>query len=336
MAIIGPFIESGIDPQILNEYDLQVKKARRIKSYIKLETNTGTFALKIAKISLNQAVRIVNINQYLSDNNFSIARINPNKYADPFIPINDGIVYLTDWIDGNELALNNKTHLLLLIKRMAEMHRLGFLFSSENVEYPFIDEIYLKKYWEERVDWLKNYNRKLKRKGSLSTFEHIFITYLPFIIDWSEKAIEQLNQWIIEFDSIKELRRTITHGKFHHRNAVITSNNNVFLFDFDHASIDTPIRDLAYFLRYYILNKEHRNWAKEWLEVYQEIVPLSEAEQRLLAIYLLFPERLINTVKRYYLKQSNLHEEEYLKKLQLRWEQMKEISWFVDQNHWLK
>ena len=334
MAIIGPFIESGINPHILNEYDLKVKKAVKNKSVIVLETDFGKYSLKKAKISLTQAERMVKVIEFLNENQFPVTKIIMNKYGERFIPVNGSIVYLSQWIEGKELTLNHNPHMLMSISMLAQLHKIGFFF-PQNSAYPYVNEMYIKKSWEDRIDWLKKYYKKLKKKTPITTFEHIYLTYITFLLDWSEEALEHLNQWIIQYNSFDNLRKTICHGKYHHRNVVLTPDNRMYILDFDYVSIDSPVRDLAYFLRHYIVNKEHRTWAQEWLAIYQRDVQFMESETNLLATFLLFPERLISLAKKYEVKQNNINEDEYLKKLQTRWNQMKEIVWFIDQNQWL-
>lgn len=329
MANLGPLVKSGIKPHILTEYDFIVETITKNKSIIKIEGPTGEFALKKAKINKNQADRMYDILQFLRKNGISVPEIIPNKFGENLIPVKDGVIYISKWIYGEEVKLNNNQDMLMLIWMLAKIHALGFGYDTKNYDYRYVDELYIRNSWEERVDWLKRYYKGLKKKSPLTTFEHIALTYVPLIIDWAEAAIEELNQWIIENNSVKEMRKTICHGKFHHRNAII-NNDEVIILDFEHVSIDTPVRDLAYFIRHYLVNKEHRQWARQWLEVYNEHVVLAGSEKKLLSIYLTFPERLISLLKKYEQKQNNWSEEDYLKKLQLRWGQMKEILWFVD------
>ncbi|WP_339059946.1 phosphotransferase [Tepidibacillus marianensis] len=177
---------------------------------------------------------------------------------------------------------------------------------------------------------VKKYQKQLRRNQGLSTFEHVLSTYIPFLKDWAEDAIDQLEQWVIEYQSIQEQRKTICHGNYHHRNIIIVQGKLMIL-DFENISFDTPVRDLAHFIRQYILNKENRIWAMEWLEVYQKIMFLNLAEKRLLSILLLFPERMFSLIKGYEEKEKRWSEEIYLKKLQVRWSQMRELIWFIDQ-----
>lgn len=335
MSIMGPLIEIDIHPNILKEYDFEVKNLVKMGSAIKVESNLGTYTFKKTDISLTQAKRMQEILEFLKQNNFPVPVLMPNKFGDIFIPVKDSIIYVTKWIEGKPLTLNYNPHLLKSISMMAHMHNIGFSFISQTSDYRYIDEIHLKNSWEERINWLQRYHNKLKRKSSKTTFEHIFLTYIPFLKDWSEEAVEHFNQWVIQYNSMEKMRKTISHGRFHHRNIVITPKEKVFLIDFDHVSIDTPVRDLAYFIRNYILNKEQQMWALEWVRNYQKIVKLTSAEKKLLGIYLLFPERMFTLAKRYEEKQYNWSEDVYLKKLQVRWAQMKEMNWFIDQYHWL-
>ncbi len=335
MAVMGPFIDSGISPAIVKEYDIDLKKATKLRSIIKVESQLGTFTIKKAKISYTQAERMKEILHYLKKHDLNVQQLLPNKYGDYFIPVTDGVVYATKWIEGKSLKINHGPHLRSLISMMAYMHRIGFSFvPNKNFTYRYVDELYIRNTWQDRLNWFKHYNQKLKRNKN-TAFEHLIQSYSTFLIDWGEEAIEHLNQWIIKYSSISKLRKTIIHGKFHHRNSILTEDQKLYLLDFDHASIDTPVRDIANFIRHYILNKEHQMWAKDWIKLYQKQVELSTAEKKLLGIYLLFPERILSLTNRYEQKHYNWSEEFYLKKLQIRLDQMKELVWFVDAQQWV-
>lgn len=332
---MDPFIAKKIHPHIVKEYDLQLKKTKNIRSVIKVESQLGKFAIKKTNMSYTQIRRMNEVLQFLAERQFPVSPIVSNKFGDIYVPADDGIIYVTKWVEANPLTLNHHPHLLSVITMMASLHKLGFSFTPKTLDYHYVDELYIRHSWEERINWIKKYHKKLKRKTSLTTFEHIFLTHIPFLKEWAEEALEHLNQWMIQYDSIGKMRKTICHGRIHHRNTIITPNEKMFLLDFEHVSLDTPVRDIAYFIRHYILNKEHRNWAKQWISAYQKIVPLSLPETKLLAIYLLFPERMLTLAKRYDQREKDWSEDVYLKKLQIRWEQMKEMIWFIDQHQWL-
>lgn len=336
MSVMGPFIYHGINPYVLSEYDWELRKATRIRSVIRVETESGIFALKRTNISMAQANRMSRVLKYLVASQFPIANLLTNKFGEEFIPVKKGLIYVTRWIPGKPIKLNFNPHLMLIVSQMAQLHKLGFSFAEAADNFPPSNVLQLKSSWSNKLEWLKDYQRTLKKKFSITTFESIYLSYLPDIIKWAEEALERLNQWVIQYDSSLAMRKTITHGKLHHRNTLISPEGKMCLLDFEHVALDTPIRDLAYFIRLYILNKEHQMWAKDWLSEYQKRVPLEIKEQKYLAINLFFPERLINLAQRYETVPKAGIDDDYLKKLQIRLGQMKELFWFVDQYSWLK
>lgn len=336
MALLGPLLEKKINPHILNEYDFEVKNAIKKRSLIKVESQLGTFGIRKTKLPLNQLDKMMGILEFLKDKGYPVPTILRNKFGEYFIPSDDGIIYVSEWIDGKELTLNHQPHLLKATNMMARLHDIGFSYKPERpIEENTIKELQIRNIWENQLVWLKKYNKYIGEKRLNSNFEVRFQSYIPFLADWAEEAIEYLNQWVIEYETVDQLRKTITHGKFNHRNVIITPNQTVYLMNFEHANIDTPVRDIVYFIRHYILNKEHRMWAVEWLEAYERSVTLTKAEKKLLGIFLTFPERLISLAMKYQEKQNTLLEKEYIKKLQIRFAQMKEMIWFVDNHHWL-
>lgn len=327
---------SVIHPHIPNEYDFRIIKAEKVKSVIKVTTRLGIFAIKKSQVSHHQAKRMNEILHFLKEQQFPAAPMIPNKFGDLLVPVKDGNIYVTKWADGEPLKLNMNNHLLKMVEVMAQMHKIGLEFQPRSMTYQHhLDEMFIRRNWEERIDQLKKYYKLLKRKGSNSTFEYLFLTYYPFLKDWSEEAVERLSEWVIQYHSTDSLRKTISHGRIHHRNALIMPDGEVLLLDFDHVRIDTPVRDLAYFIRNYISNKENRKWTSIWVKSYENILPLAASEKKLLASYLLFPDKMMTLVRHYEQKEKDWPEEEYTRKLQIRWEQMKEMIWFIDQSQWL-
>ncbi len=335
MTYLSPFVDIGVHPHVFSEYDFQINRLSKIKSVVKIETQIGTYALKKSKINSDQFQKMNRIIKYLDDNRFPIATIIPNKFGDLYIPGEDGIIYVTKWVEGQALTLNNNKHLLLAMSTMANMHKLGLSFDKGKQKYQYIDELYIKKSWQASLEWLKKYQRKIKEKESNTAFEHIFRTYIPFIQNWAEEAVNHLNDWVIQYNSIEDIRKTICHGRYHHRNIIMTPEGYIVLLDFNNVSIDTPVRDIAFFIRHYILNKEWQKRGEEWIEKYQKIYPLLPYERKLLSTYLIFPEKIISLAKRYDQKQKTISEDIYFKKLQTRWVQTKELIWFVDRQGWL-
>ncbi|MFV9511074.1 phosphotransferase [Tepidibacillus sp. LV47] len=331
MSHINGLERTGIHPHVFQEYDFLIEKAEMHHSTIKLTTQLGEFSVKKTKMKPDQLDRMIEVLGYLDTQNFLVNQIVKNKFGDPYIPVKDGLVYVKKWVEGKHLKLNSHPHFLAAIMVMAKLHKLGLNFSPRNSShYPSMNEIQILNTWKQRMIWIKKYHKQLKRKSGLTTFEHVLSTYIPFLKDWAEEAIEQLEQWVIEYHSIRDLRRTICHGNYHHRNLILHQEKIVVL-DFHGVSYDTPVRDIAPFIRRYILNKENRTWAFEWLEAYQNIMPLNQAEKSLLAIFLLFPERMFSFIKKYEEKGKHGSEEHDLKKLQVRWAQMRELIWFIDQ-----
>ena len=323
--------KTGIHPHVFQEYDFEVHQVDIHRSVIKVKTQLGDFAVKK---TMGQPIRVEQMKEamdFLSAQQYPVNPILPNKFGDLYVPVSDGFVYVSRWVEGNHLKLNSQPHLLSGIKAMAKLHRIGLKYTPNDLsQLPSMSEIYILNMWKQRIIWLKKYQKQLRRKSGLTTFEHVLVTYLPFLKDWAEEAVDLLEQWVIEHHSIGDQRKTICHGKFHHRNMIVHQRSFVVL-DFEEVSYDTPVRDLALFIRQYILNKENRIWALDWLDVYQKTMPLNTAEKELLSILLLFPERMFSFIKGYEGKERNWSEETYLKKLQVRWGQMRELVWFNDQ-----
>ncbi|MEL7566745.1 MAG: phosphotransferase, partial [Dehalobacterium sp.] len=114
------FLDKG---QVLQEWDLKIKKVKKIEKDYKLKTHRGEKLLKVGF----QEERIMFMHlalEHLARNGCfkGIPRLIPTKYGDFYVKSDLGIYYLTDWIDGKKRKTNDVNQVINFVKFLAEIH----------------------------------------------------------------------------------------------------------------------------------------------------------------------------------------------------------------------
>ncbi|MBO8172530.1 MAG: phosphotransferase [Bacillaceae bacterium] len=292
---------------VLREYDLVPRTIIPLpgKNVWKVVTPFGHFLLKKSHASSEQLQFVAEHLQVLARKGFSAALpFVPTKYGEAFVSSESGLYYLVPWVEGplsrdwqeNEsLDWHEK-----VLEKMAQMHYLTLRFWSRNHKFHQWNRVTGQKLirrWEKRLDMVKKYNEEVKKSAYPSPFETAFKANASSIVEMGKTAIAQLREWL---DRKKQFRHVFCHGRLHRENILFNQRGQVVFIDFDHANLDTPVRDLALFFRRHMNRFDwHFEVGDDWMEIYQTIFPLTEQERRLMSVYLLYPERIMKLIQQY-------------------------------------
>ena len=121
---------------------------------------------------------------------------------------------------------------------------------------------------------------------------------------------------------------TICHGRINRKNIVVGKNKKIYFINFEKATIDTHVKDLALFFRRYA---PYIQWdpavGHDWLVGYNQRFPLTHGEKLLLGCYLLFPEKVISEVLQH--GKSSLFQQKGFYQWQKKVEELRGIERFV-------
>ncbi|SEN01262.1 phosphotransferase [Lihuaxuella thermophila] len=223
----------------------------------------------------------------------------PTRQGEPIVTGTSGTWYATPWKSCYGISEHGKQPAVTeLAQALARLHRL----SEPLVQnYPDlctrVDEEAVNK-WKQRQEKLANISDQIKSREFQSPFDKCFSGHkesieqsLAFFLRGMERFMEK--------EGGKSPRYTLCHRRLHPSN-VARDEERFYLIDFDHAQVDSPVRDLALLMRRYASFEGDPEKPLQILEAYEAEWPLQPKEKKLLALYLAYPERLLKTVERYY------------------------------------
>lgn len=272
--------------QALSAYDLHLEGMVPLKKGYRISTDKGLFRLKEFPGSL-QEFRFVNqLLIHLNTSDFRDVRLpvltRENKNH---VLIGDSIFYLSPWVNGTNIDVENLNELKELTGQLARLH------SAMESYVPLRDLS------DVRID---NDDLAILSEGLNELYEfaekddEFAENYLPLL----EAELESAEQVFANLQGEGDL--AYRHGDFHAGNVVCNNANRLVVLDFDEASVGNPLWDLAEILRLY------GNWDVEWLiamlSSYHQFRPLNEGDLGYLLALLSFPWDLWEIGRAYYLQ----------------------------------
>ena len=209
------------------------------------------------------------------------------------------VVY--DWFRGEECDWRKERELVLAVKTLARLHKIGeTILTQEEGACP-----------SDLTGEMDRHNRELKRiytymknKKKQNEFERFAITCFPEFYEDGKIALE-MTQQLDYYINTKDKVTSICHGDYNYHNVLFTSKG-VALTHFDKLAIDRPVMDLYYFMR---KSLEKNNWdmekGKAMIEGYIKERPLEKGEYQLLALLFLYPEKYWKVLNQYYNKKKS-------------------------------
>lgn len=291
----------GADPEILREWDLAVEKVRQVRGVLKIKTPTGYRMLK--KVTASDArVRFVHeaIEHLVTGGFAHVPRFIRTKYGDPYVVQGDEIYYLTDWLPGKEADLKKTKNIFLAAETLARLHNAGNGCEGGGFGHEAREDFTAQ--WGRFRAKLGSYDESLEdRRDEQNEMDRVYAQHRGELIQMIDHAAGQLAEapygevlaWARE-------HKTICHGSFSRQNLIV-DRERMAVIDFDHCHYGHPIHDLGGLLARYMPRYE---WDAEIgfsiLDVYRGVREVSNEEMTVLAAYLAFPARTLETVEWYF------------------------------------
>ncbi|MFC7440822.1 phosphotransferase [Laceyella putida] len=150
--------------------------------------------------------------------------------------------------------------------------------------------------WKQKLEKLEQYAEQGKGREFASPFDRAFVSSKDQLVRSFQFAIRGLERYRESEDGAVP-RAVLCHTRLHPSN-VVQDGEQLYWIDFDHAQVDTPVRDVALAIQRFSLYDGESPFAL--LEAYEREWKLEPKEKRLLALYLSYPERILKTLGRYY------------------------------------
>lgn len=310
--------------QLLFEYDLfplSIKSIDQRNSWY-IKTEQGEFFLKKVEVEREKLIDTVEKFSLLQKMDFSgMIPYKKTKYGEDFLIEERGTFVLFPWVEKLCEIHELKKWEIKVLKQLANLHKLSEMKPGKGVPEGIL--LGVKNKWENRVEEFKSF--RLKKHTRLNSF----------IEEGRKRSLRLAYLAINRLDDINQsthlggnIRTVICHGRINRKNILVGKNRKIYFVNFEKASIDSHVKDLALFFRRYA---PYIHWnpvvGHEWLKGYNQVFPLTHGEKLLLGCYLLFPERVIGEVLQY--GKSTQFQKKGFNQWQKRVEELRVIERFV-------
>lgn len=230
----------------------------------------------------------------------------PSQNGEVVVKTESGSWYATLWKYEENLKNDNHFSPVHLVHALATFHqKIKPLVESESELKKPVSTVAVD-HWKKQKEFLDQTYEDWNKQELPSPFTKRFLSLKESMDQFFDFSIRGLERFVAKEEGVVP-RHTLCHRRLHPKNVVYDEDNFYFI-DFDHAQVDTPVRDLALMIRRFgRLSSEEG--PEVLFETYNSQYPLKPIEKKLLAIYLSYPERLIKTVYQYR-NQTRVAEEE--------------------------
>jgi len=292
---------------------IEIIQGGGIKTIWKIQSSVGTICLK----RIRKPLPIVNFTTaaqaYLAGKGALVANILPTRSGSLYFVHEGYALVLYSWIEGTDLDMErNEAHLRAGLRGLARFEResLGFQPPSDCEVYDKLGKwpLHYAKMIQELTDW-----KAVAEEESAEFYK----TYAQVAVDMIAAARQALDllrisayaNWVASVEPYGYL----SHQDYGKGNALQTERG-VYILDLDNLTYDLPLRDLRKLITKRM--EELGTWTaadvNTWISYFEEEMPLTDAQRRVLYIDLLFPHAFYGEVKNPFKKGDPDHETEKL------------------------
>ncbi|WP_176222185.1 phosphotransferase [Tuberibacillus sp. Marseille-P3662] len=273
---------------VIEQYGLNLLSLTVYDRLFKIDTLSGTYALKKTDMSSQRVEQFTNIISQLESQPLSLIPIIRTKYGDYVVEAEGAVFYLMPWIK-NQLLDDEHERVKRLVTQTALLHRHT---KRAQPDGGIVAE-QLRNRWARIEQFMEQFADRSEHRLYPSPFEQQYLNSFHRLMTVSEDARQQLNEWQQQYRDSGELS-VICHGRLQ-PNRVLSTPESDYLTIFDDAYRASPCFDLAYFFRRlpYYVNGEAESY-QHWLTLYEAHYTLSTADYYLLSAMLIFPEPLVS------------------------------------------
>jgi len=289
---------------IFHEYQLYPHSITLVKSVWRVETDRGTFAIKKVATSSDHLNFIFQTLSYLKRS--GLDAVTPFVLArggQPFIPFEDGFVYLTPWVEGRsgKDLIEELDWIPDAFAQLGRMHRLSIGKHTDQMEFLYKEGVRLQESWNQRIDRLHEFRDMVSKRLYPSPIDAVFMANIDQLMEMSIQAAGRLEEWLRSAQEQEEIRLSFCHGRLNPDHIIL--GDQLSFINFDRANLDFPARDLSYLIRFLAARMGSGAMVEDWLNRYIKENPLSNDEIEILNISLQFPALLVQFLERYYTQQ---------------------------------
>jgi len=290
--------------ELLDQYEVEVRRTRKGRGAIICETDHGCLILKEyagsrEKIELQDRL----LKEIAKRELVQAEEIIPNREGALLVTDGDGVSYvLKTWSEGRECSIYDREECLEAVRLLGRLHGCMEL----PADTPGLPAVFSQRNEYERHNKeLKRVRRYLKQRGQKTEFEISLMGAFDYFLEQAVQVAEEWGQYcnsagdggITKGDGGKI---SFCHGDYQYHN-IIREEDGWFLVNFEKCSPDNPIRDLYLLLRKLL---EKGNWSialgSSLIKAYEEVRPISAMSRIDLYYRLAYPEKFWKIVNFYY------------------------------------
>ncbi|HZW82253.1 MAG TPA: phosphotransferase [Candidatus Deferrimicrobium sp.] len=272
--IIWPIEDLHID----QEYGLTAIRAKdENRCVLRIGNEVKDYALKSVDLKTKNLTLLDEVFDLLAQKEFQYySPIVRSIHGEFFIKRQSGTYYLAEWIAGRESNFSSYHDLLNCTRTLAKMHLLTSGFRARAID------------WKER--WSSSVQKLLALESSYTLHPPLALL-VRRAIEAGEKTLRLLDD--PEVNQSLYNPTVVCHHDLSYRNFIINPDDQAFLIDFDYATADVPMRDLAQF---FIKVLKHNNWdinvILPLISAYKQENTLSRGDLGVMIAFLSFPRSL--------------------------------------------
>lgn len=282
--------------QVLEAYGFTPRAVERRGGVYKIRCRDGVYALKPSNASYEKLTLLNEMLESARENGFR--HLLPwvrAKNGECVVKTRQGCWYATPWKEKEQPEVNNASP-VKWVHALASFHKL-----MESVVEPWPE---LKTqvstssldHWKEQKAFLDEARQSWTDQEFPSPFVKSFLSLQEALDRSLSFAIQGMERFVKSEEGMAP-RYTLCHRRLHAHN-VVQDEGDFYFIDFDHAEVDSPVRDLAVAIRRWG-HLSPDEGPHVLLETYESQHPLKPKEKKLLALYLSYPEQILKTVGQY-------------------------------------
>ncbi len=313
--------EVALLEEILENYDIKYSHVEKVRSAYRITTEDHrSYCLKMLGRGYKRAKKSYFLSTALQERGFDhVAAYQYTTEGDYLIKESKSSFYVTDWIDGGEVSFKSVEDILDSARFLADFH-----LKAKGLEFP--ERIKIRNRhgtWLENfiscIEDVKTFERKIRKKSSLSGFDIIYLNNVTSFKEEAELALRLLNTEEAKraFKGAEE-ERYLCHDSFYYQNILRDQAGQLYLIDLESSLLDSPMSDLGKLIRR-ILCKHKFQWdfdlCRRIIDAYDSVRPISRDELYPLLAMIAFPHKFWKFGRKRYIKKKKWPELDFQNKL---------------------
>ncbi|MBN2910193.1 phosphotransferase [Polycladomyces sp. WAk] len=290
--------ERAVLEQVFERYGWVPLQVRPVEGVLRVQTEDGIFALKKSSCSADRLAWLHKVMEtvHAKGQEIFLPWVNTSD-GEPFVQTTDAVWYATPWVES-DAGLRETVPIEELPTMLAHIHRSAFPVVGKQSEQKQVIDAERLQVWKDKLEKLCEYREVMESRTFRSPFDHAFAADAEYVDKALRFAVKGMEKFMQSDKGIAP-RYTLCHGRIHPSNLLKKDDGWVWI-DWDHAAVDSPVRDLGAFFRRFSQRLDHEKEPQFYLTRYEERWKLSGKEKKLLALYLAYPERPLRLLARYY------------------------------------